>query len=219
MSSGEQTKQQKSAIKITLVIIVVVVLISLFISFMPLNSGVSLKQSLEQKNVLLFDSARSVPEVSLKRHDGRAFTSQQFSGKWDLVNFGYTYCPDICPTNLADMKVAYRLLEEKGFADQVNFWMVTVDPERDTEHQLSLYVPFFHPDFVGLTGDPDSIATLATQLSAVYYREGEGEGYTVAHSDNYAIIDPNGEFVALMRPPHRPVEIESTLVQLIESQK
>lgn len=190
----------------------------MFWLYQQLTADQKTKALLEQNNVLLFSEPRAIPMVELSRHDGSSFTTKQFTGRWDLVNFGYTYCPDICPTNMADMKIAYKQLAEAGLADQVNFWMVTVDPERDTEQQLALYVPFFHEDFVGLTGEPEVIATLATQLSAVYYREGEGEGYTVAHSDNYAIINPAGEFVALMRPPHKPDHIVEALTLLIKQQ-
>ncbi|TCS43839.1 protein SCO1/2 [Reinekea marinisedimentorum] len=212
---GSVENQSKTLKPVLITVIVVTLLLVPFLVYRLVATGDNLKTVLEENNVLLFTEPRSVPFVELNRHDGSPFTSAQFSGQWDLVNFGYTYCPDICPTNMADMKIAYNQLAEAGLADQVNFWMVTVDPERDSTQQLSLYVPFFHPDFVGLTGKPESIATLATQLSAVYYREGDGEGYTVAHSDNYAIIDPNGKFVALMRPPHRPAHIVTALTRLI----
>lgn len=181
------------------------------------TQSADLKKQLEADAVILFETPRQLTPVELLRHDSQPFVFDQFKGKWDLVNFGYTYCPDICPTNMADMNIAYKELQALGLSDQINFWMVTVDPERDTPQQLSLYVPFFNSDFVGLTGDPDQVAALATQLSANYFREGEGEGYTVAHTDNYAILNPRGEYVALMRPPHRPSHIVNTLSLLIEA--
>jgi protein SCO1/2 len=210
----KQTPAIKSTIIVCFILLFLVVIAGLVLL---LKADNGLEAALKENNVMLFDAPRNVPAVSLRRHDGTVFTTEQFNGHWNLINFGYTYCPDICPTNMADMKIAYNQLVEAGLADQINFWMITVDPQRDTEQQLSLYVPFFHPDFVGLTGDPEQIATLATQLSAVYYREGEGEGYTVAHSDNYAIIDPDGEFIALMRPPHKPDHIVTVLTQLIDN--
>lgn len=218
MSDSLALKQRRAirltvAALVTVIFFVVVAIFSKFINMKP-----DLKALLEEQHTLLFSTPRVVPAVSLVRHDGDAFSREQFQGKWDVVNFGYTYCPDICPTNMADMKVAREQLEQAGLADEVNFWMVSVDPARDTIAQLEQYVPYFHPDFIGLTGEIGQITTLATQLSAVFYQEGEGEGYTVAHSDNYAIIDPNGHFIALMRPPHRPSHITSTLQALIEAQ-
>jgi protein SCO1/2 len=211
--------KQRRAIRLTvagLAAIIALVVIAIFSKF--INMKPDLKAQLDEQHTLLFSTPRAVPDVALTRHDGAQFNRDQFIGKWDVVNFGYTYCPDICPTNMADMKVALNQLETLGLDEDVRFWMVSVDPTRDTVEQLQLYVPYFHPDFIGLTGELGQITTLATQLSAVFYQEGEGEGYTVAHSDNYAIIDPNGHFIALMRPPHRPSHISSTLQALIDAQ-
>lgn len=215
MSEGVAVKQKK-AVRLTVGILVAVVLsiiAAIVLQFATLQTD--LKAELERSNTLFFETPRQVPQVTLTRHTGEAFSSDQFKGQWDLINFGYTYCPDICPTNMADMKQARAQLEAQGLAEQVNFWMVTVDPARDTVEQLSQYVPYYHPEFIGLTGSVDDITTLATQLSAVFYQEGTGEGYTVAHSDNYALIDPQGHFIALMRPPHKPSHIVDALTVLI----
>lgn len=177
----------------------------------------SLKAQLEGIPIVLFDAPRLLPEVVLTQHDGSEFRNEAFLGRWHLINFGYTYCPDICPTNMADMRQAYLQLEQRGLADRVQFWMVTVDPARDTIEKLAQYVPFFQNDFIGLTGDIKDISTLATQLGAVFYQEGEGEYYTVAHSDNYAIINPQGQLIGLLRPPHKPSHISESFEILIEN--
>jgi len=208
--------KQKRAVKWTVLALFVAIMLAFVAIFMKVvGTGPDLKAQLEVNNVLYFSTPRLLSDIELTRHDGEAFTSDQFEGKWDVINFGYTYCPDICPTNMADMNIAHKQLTELGLEDQVRFWMVSVDPARDTVKQLSLYVPYFNEAFIGLTGEDDQISTLATQLSAVYYQEGEGEGYTVAHSDNYAIIDPNGHFVALMRPPHKPSHISDSISLLL----
>jgi protein SCO1/2 len=209
--------KQKNAIRATVIILLILIAMvigAIFLKF--INAKPELKSVLEAQNTLLFETPRLLPDVSLIQHDGQPFNTEQFKGQWDLINFGYTYCPDICPTNMADMNIAYKELASEGLTDQLRFWMVSVDPARDTAEQLAMYVPYFNSEFVGLTGDPDEIATLAMQLSAVYYQEGTGEGYTVAHSDNYAVIDPNGHFVALIRPPHRPAAIAAALKALIQ---
>jgi protein SCO1/2 len=217
MSSALEQKQ-RNAIRTTVILLAVVVTFAFAAIFYKfVNAKPALKDVLAANSALMFEVPRLLPEVNLVTHDGKPFTTDQFKGQWDLINFGYTYCPDICPTNMADMNIAAKQLEAEGFGGQVNYWMVTVDPARDTVEQLSLYVPYFNPEFIGLTGDPDAIATLARPLSAVYYQEGTGEGYTVAHSDNYAVIDPNGHFVAMIRPPHRPTAIAATLKAFIQS--
>jgi protein SCO1/2 len=215
MTESLQARQQKT---IRLTVLLLVTVVGLFFGAIVLkfvNEKPDVKAILEENNTLLFSSPRLLPTVALTRHDGTAFTTEQFKGTWNLVNFGYTFCPDICPTNMADMNIAHRQLTEMGLADQVRFWMITVDPTRDTIEQLANYVPYFNDSFIGLTGDAADITTLATQLSAVFYQEGSGETYTVAHSDNYAIIDPNGHFVALMRPPHKPSHISASLQALM----
>ncbi len=217
--SKSKAEKKNSTFKITGIIIGAVIVILVAISIGHLQSKSSLKSQLEQYNVLLFDTPRLLPDVTLVRHDEQRFSVEQFLGHWDLVNFGYTYCPDICPTNLADMNIAYHQLSDLNLIDNLQFWMFSVDPSRDTPQQLAQYVPFFNKAFIGVTGDPEEIATLATQLSAVYYQEGEGEGYTVAHSDNYAVIDPQGNFVALMRPPHKPSDISHSLALIMGASK
>lgn len=211
MSEALQVKQQRAVYQTVAVLLVVVALVVAAIVLKFVNAKPDLKQMLANQNTLMFETPRLLPEVALTNHDGSSFSIEQFKGQWSLVNFGYTYCPDICPTNMADMNIAYKQLAAEGLAEQFKFWMVTVDPQRDTPEQLALYVPYFNEDFIGLTGAADQIATLATQMSAVYYQEGTGEGYTVAHSDNYAIVDPNGHFVAMIRPPHKPDAIAAAL--------
>ena len=210
-------QKQKQTVLLTVVFLAVVV-VGFFIAIMLkfANAKPDLKAELEANHTLLFQTPRLLPEVTLTSHTGATFTTAQFQGTWNVVNFGYTYCPDICPTNMADMNVAHQQLSELGLTDQIRFWMVSVDPARDTLEQLSNYVPYFNADFIGLTGDAGQITTLATQLSAVFYQEGSCDTYTVAHSDNYAIIDPQGHFVALMRPPHKPSHISRALAVLID---
>ena len=218
MSESLQQKQKRT-VKITVAFLAIIVIgffIAIFLKFA--NMKPDIKAELEANHTLIFQTPRILPEVTLTRHTGESFTTAQFKGSWNIVNFGYTFCPDICPTNMADMNIAHKLLTEAGLADQIRFWMVSVDPARDTTEQLSNYVPYFNPHFIGLTGDAGQITTLATQLSAVFYQEGSGEAYTVAHSDNYAIVDPQGHFVALMRPPHKPSHIANALTILIENQ-
>jgi len=193
----------------------VVALMVLAIVLKTLADRPTLKQQLELVNGVLFDSPRQVPDVTLMRHDGAAFTPVQWQGKWDLITFGFTYCPDVCPTNMADMNIAHQQLTALGLADRVRFWMVTVDPERDSVAQLSLYVPYYNAEFIGLTGADDQLALLATQLNAVYFREGEGDDYTIAHSDNFAIVDPKGHLTTLLRPPHKPSHITDALALLM----
>lgn len=184
--------------------------------YRTLNATPDLQAELEQRDTLYFDNAREVPVVELVSHEGEAFSTADLNGQWHVINFGYTFCPDICPTNMMDMAQAYQTLSDRGLAGQVRMWMVTVDPARDTPEVLAGYVPFFHPEFTGLTGDLGDLQRLAEQLNTLFYPEGEGEMYTVAHSDNIAIINPEGDYRALLRPPHTPDQIADVMALLVE---
>ena len=123
-------------------------------------------------------------------------TEKDFQGKYMLVFFGYTYCPDVCPTTLAVMADALQKIG--SLADKVTPVFITVDPKRDTPEKIKTYLSSFGPRFVGLTGDSTDIASVAKEYR-VYYREHPPENggeYTVDHSGVVYLMDPNGMFVA-----------------------
>src|SRR5437870_2948585 len=118
---------------------------------------------------------------ALVDHTGATRTEQDFRGKLVLVYFGFTYCPDVCPTDLQAMGLAVDKLD--GAADRVQPLFITVDPERDTVAHLAQYVPMFHPRFIGLTGTPAAIHAAAAAYRAYYAKVPLSEGdYTVDHS-------------------------------------
>ena len=123
-------------------------------------------------------------------------TEKDFRGKYTLVFFGYTYCPDVCPTTLAVMAAALDRIGSR--ATQVVPLFITVDPKRDTPDKIKSYLASFGPHFVGLTGEPADIASVAKEYR-VYYKEHPAENggeYTVDHSGVVYLMDPNGQFVA-----------------------
>ena len=133
---------------------------------------------------------------SLTDQDGVTRSDKDYRGKYLLVFFGYTYCPDVCPTTLAVMKAA---LEKMGSrADRVVPLFITVDPKRDTPAKLKTYLSSFGPRFVGLTGDDAAISSVAREYR-VYYKihpPENGAEYTVDHSGVVYLMDGNGAFVA-----------------------
>lgn len=219
MTQSSVTEARKGRILITVIALVGVVL-ALFIGVMlrTILAEPDLKAELEARSALYFDPPRAVSAVDLVNHHGDSFNTGDFGNQWQLINFGYTYCPDICPTNMMDMAKAREQLVADGLADQVQMWMITVDPDRDTPEKLADYVPFFDDSFIGLTGEEAALQPLAQQLNTVFYAENSGdeEVYTVAHSDNMAILNPQGQYVALLRPPHRPKQIAEVLTLLIQ---
>ena len=144
-------------------------------------------------------------ELALADPDGRTRTLADFRGKAVVVNFGYTSCPDVCPTTLAEFAAAMKRLGDDAARVQVLF--VTVDPKRDTPELLRQYVPAFHPAFLGLRGDAAETARVAKSFG-VYSSIQEGqtpETYTVSHSAQSFVFDPQGR-LRLVVPPGLPAE-------------
>jgi protein SCO1/2 len=138
-------------------------------------------------------------ELSLTGHDGKARTLADFRGKAVVLFFGYTHCPDICPTTLADVAEVMKKLGKDAARVQVLF--VTLDPERDTPDVLASYVPAFDPGFLGLVGD-DAATQRAAKEFRIFYekRPGKAPGaYTVDHSGQSYVIDPQGRLRLFVR--------------------
>ena len=138
----------------------------------------------------------------LTDHNGRAVTEAEFKGKPFLVFFGFTHCPDVCPTALFEISETLRRLGPD--ADKARALFITVDPERDTPEKLKQYLSSFDPRIVGLTGTPDEIAAV-TKTYKVYAKKvpTEGGDYTMDHSAIVYLMDRQGRFVApfnLKRP-------------------
>lgn len=138
-------------------------------------------------------------ELALNGHDGKPRTLADFRGKAVLVFFGYTHCPDVCPTTLADAAQALKALGKDG--DRVQVLFVTVDPERDTPEVLARYVPAFDARFLGLHGDAAAIQKAAKEFK-IYYekRPGKAPGeYTMDHSGQSYVFDAQGRIRLLLR--------------------
>lgn len=153
--------------------------------------------------------------IQLADHDGKVRTLDDFRGKVIVVTFGFTHCPDVCPTTLADLAAAVNQLGERGRQVQVLF--VTVDPKRDTAEVLKQYVPAFHGGFIGLRGSPAETAQVAKSFH-VYANERPGktpETYTVDHSAQSFVFDTQGRLRLLIPPAMKPEAIRSDLMKLI----
>ena len=135
---------------------------------------------------------------------------KDYRGKLLLVYFGYTFCPDICPTSLASTAEGLKQLKPEEAA-RVAMVFISVDPERDTPPRLKEYAEFFHPSLVGVTGTPENLAEIAKRYGVFYARqkvETAGGGYVVDHSADTYVVGPNGQLVgkiAHATPPDRVV--------------
>jgi protein SCO1/2 len=141
----------------------------------------------------LYDPALPAPEISLVRDNGSNFRLSELRGDVVLLFFGYTSCPDVCPTTLSDL---HKVSDEMGNAvDQVKVVFVTVDPDRDTPEAIQKYVSIFNPSFIGLSGTEQALEPVWKEYGV--YREIDKEtstatGYLVTHSARVYVIDPDG---------------------------
>lgn len=153
--------------------------------------------------IVMLQKPRSLPALQLVDQDGRPQRLDQLDGKWTLVFFGYTFCPDICPTTLAELRQLRSQLPV-ATRDRLRVVMVSVDPQRDTPVQLKQYLGHFDADFIGLTGEPQQIQDTANALGIPYIpADTSEENYTVDHSGNLALLDPSGEQRGFIRSPLR----------------
>ncbi len=153
---------------------------------------------------------RPVVGISMLDHNNQPFTEEQFKGKWSFLFFGFTHCPDVCPTTLLVMKSVWAQLPAAAKqAPQPQLVFVSVDPDRDSPAILKNYIQFYHPDFVAITGEHKYLDILTVQVGALYgYEDGETENdYTVNHSAQIVLIDPEGYFRGVFTAPHQVNEI------------
>mgnify|MGYP002713122958 CR=1 FL=1 len=140
----------------------------------------------------ILQSPQPAQDFTLTNHYGQATSLSDYEGKVVLLYFGYTACPDVCPTTLAEIKKATDILGAR--ADDVQTIMISVDPERDTAEVLAEYLAHFDPSFLGLVGTPDEVAQIATYYG-VYYQKQESEsvlGYLVDHTATVMLVDQDG---------------------------
>lgn len=130
-------------------------------------------------------------DFRLTDHNGKTRTLADFRGKVVVLFFGYTHCPDVCVTTLADLAQVMRLLGKD--ADKVQVLFITVDPERDKPGMLAQYVPAFHPSFLGLYGDAQATAQASKAFYVAYEKRPTASGYNMDHSVGAFLVDPNGK--------------------------
>lgn len=134
------------------------------------------------------------PDFTLTNVNGETVSLSDYKDEIVLLYFGYTFCPDICPTTLSELSKVQRELDDAG--EKIQVLMVTVDPERDTPEKLNQYVSHFHPDFVGFSGTKEEIDK-AGEGYGIYYERHEGTeatGYLVDHTARVFVVDPEGNY-------------------------
>lgn len=162
-------------------------------------------QRVAVQSATVLEAEKPLPAFSLQGPNG-AFGNGQLAGKWSFVFFGYTHCPDVCPTALSLLRDVRARLTADGVAALPQVVFVSVDGARDSRELLDRYVPAFDPSFVGLRGSDEEIAPLVKALGVFYQRHEKEDprNYTVDHSAAIYLIDPQGRLAAVFMPPLTP---------------
>ncbi len=156
-------------------------------------------------STILLPQPRVISDFALLDDQGQAFSRENFTGRWSLLFFGFTSCPDICPNTLFELQQARQLMRQQGAEAQwPQVYLVSVDPERDTPEKLADYLDYFDPSFIGLTGDERQLQAVSLQLGAVYHVQEHEAGdteYDVDHSASLLLLNPDAQLHAVMRAP------------------
>lgn len=160
--------------------------------------------------VTRLEPPRSLSAFTLTDQHGKPFDAQRLRDRWTFMFFGYTHCPDICPTTLTSLNAAARAIAALPDVDASTptpqYVFVSIDPERDTPERLAQFIPYFNREFIGVTGTAAALADFTRQLSVMYLKvEGDRpDGYLMDHSAAVLLLDPQGRFHALFSPPFEP---------------
>lgn len=163
---------------------------------------------------------KEIRPFQLTGGDEQPFTLENFKGNWTLVYFGYTFCPDICPTSLTDISRVYnRLADKPEITKNLKTLLISVDPDRDSPKRLNDYVTFFRDDFIAATGDKESIAQVAKDFSAFYkvHEPDENGNYPVDHSSIVSLVNPDGKIEAIFISVAEAPQVASDLENIIDA--
>lgn len=171
------------------------------------------------QTVRLFDQPRALPPFSLRQSDGTPLVPGELKGHWTLVFLGFTHCPDVCPTTLAELAQAQRAWQTQPESTRPRVLFVSVDPDRDTPDLTGEYAHGFHRDTLAATGDEATLEAFARSLSMVFVKVPAPAGapadqYSVDHSASIAVLDPQARMAGVILPPLQPQAIAADLSEL-----
>ncbi len=174
---------------------------------------------LDEANLLLLPRERSLPNHELIDQNGQPFDTQALRGRWHILFFGFTACPDICPTTLSDMR---RLLSQLSpdVRERLQLILITADPARDTPERLKTYLSYYRSGFMGLTGEMEQLQRLSKALGLPFVPAKQTEGdYSVAHSGNLALVAPDGTLRGHIRAPLKLEGLIEALPAVVEGSR
>ncbi|MFI8380922.1 SCO family protein [Pseudomonas sp. NPDC079086] len=206
----------RTQITVFVLVAIVALVLGLTVNKVLTSKGQGDPTVLLDAGIVLLPQSRSLPELSLTNQDGQAVVIDQLKDQWSLLFFGYTFCPDICPATLAQLRQLQGQLPPETLA-KLRIVLVTVDPNRDTPEQLKKYLDYFDAGFIGLTGEQATIQKLANGVSIPFIpADTSKENYTVDHSGNLVLIGPDGRQRGFIRAPINNSKLAAQLPGLLE---
>ena len=204
------TQRQRVGLTVAAILLGIAVIVSGFVHRIQ-QPRIMTVSEMRANGLFIFDTPRDPGEFELINHHGQPFTEGSLEGDWTLLFFGFTYCPDVCPTTMGFLaEVKENLVDTE--AESTRVVMVSVDPARDTVEQLAQYVPYFHPEFLGVTGDFPNILSFARRFNAPFRKVTMEDGdYQIDHSANVVLINPKGDFHGFFRAPLDLAKVKVTL--------
>lgn len=156
-----------------------------------------------------------LPDFTMKASSGGTVSLSDFRGKWVMLYFGYTFCPDVCPTTLGDMALAYGLLGQR--AERVQGILVSLDPARDTPEKMAAYLSYFEPTFIGMSGEQAEVDEAATRYGIFYERRAGGgpNDYFIDHTSSLLLLDPQGRLRVMYPYGVAPEDIAADIEYLM----
>ncbi|MFP5422098.1 MAG: SCO family protein [Gammaproteobacteria bacterium] len=206
----------RTQITVFVLVAIVALVLGLTVNKVLTSKGQGNPTVLLDAGIVLLPQSRNLPELSLTNQDGQTVEVDQLKDQWSLLFFGYTFCPDICPATLAQLRQLQGQLPPETLA-KLRIVLVTVDPHRDTPEQLKKYLEYFDAGFIGLTGEEAIIQKLANGVSIPFIpADTSKENYTVDHSGNLVLIGPDGKQRGFIRAPINNTKLAAQLPGLLD---
>lgn len=192
----------------------------------PLSLGILFSLYLNQKNgsfegvsATVLPEGKALPIFMLEDHHGQAFTNESLKNHWSFVFFGYTHCPDVCPTTLSLLNQVDEILKKVPGVVLPKTIFISVDPARDTRALLADYVSYFNTEFIGVRGSSQQLQALTAPLGIAFGQEEdvESDDYEVFHSARILLIDPKVRLKAMFSPPHDVNKIAADYIKIVNS--
>ena len=196
-------------------LVVMLVAVSLYVNKMTTKVHLSSEQ-LKDMGLYLIEPPRNLGSFNLMDSTGKEFLPKDFEGKWNMLFFGFTFCPDICPITMSMLSRIEKGLDIEN-QENVRIFLVTVDPDRDSPDQLKVYLENFSENFIGLTGGLDQIYNFATRVNAPFnpIKNNKESNYTVDHTGSIILINPEGNYAGFFRAPHNQDDVKKAVLDIV----